>query len=609
LINQMKRTILFTALCTVILFPAKANLWSWAYWYSPISYSEAKVYFQVCWAYDARSHTVYVAGEGPLPDSDENNTIKFPFIDFYRRAYSWTLVWRGGDFCSRFNEINYKMQAEPSPEWLDITIVTVDEGITHIGNWWFAGDPFSVEKVSLPSTLQSIGEGAFRKSNRLQRIDLALTDLKTIGNSAFEGCSSLSEVIFRKYSEFDESIHYVPEDSKNIGNRAFADCTGLKHIMIPANSALGDEVFINSGLESVDIENNVSFGKCVFQGCRNFKQFTVPANNTVGDKVFANSLLETVTVSDGVSFGKYVFQNCKNLNSVTFRNSPEEISEGLFQGCSSLPSIDIPNSVTSIGNSAFEDCARLPSVNIPNGVTSIGAGAFRSTGLTSINIPDRVTNLGAEVFSNTNLTSVTVPGSVKNIEHATFASCQALTSARLCEGVKTVGNGVFQDDSTLEMISLPASLDTVGGWAFANCPGLKVIECNGMTPPAMHSDAFINSDLTGTSLCVPYGSVDAYRNAPVWKDFKNIGTYPAGIHIINGKDFTVNSGSKIQLTAKLLPHDAVPAIVWTSSNNAVASVVDGTVTAYAPGEVIITATTINGIFKDSCKITVKPGNI
>jgi hypothetical protein len=197
---------------------------------------------------------------------------------------------------------------------------------------------------------------------------------------------------------------------------------------------------------------------------------------------------------------------------------------------------------------------------------------------------------------------------VKNIEHATFASCQALTSVKLCEGVKTVGDGTFQDDSTLEMISLPASLDTIDGWAFANCPGLKVIECNGMTPPAMHSDAFINSDLTETSLCVPYGSVDAYRNAPVWKNFKHIGTYPAGIHIISGKNFTVNSGTKLKLTAKLLPHDAVPAIVWTSTNSRIASAVDGIVTAYAPGETVITATTINGIFKDSCKITVKPGS-
>jgi uncharacterized protein YjdB len=117
----------------------------------------------------------------------------------------------------------------------------------------------------------------------------------------------------------------------------------------------------------------------------------------------------------------------------------------------------------------------------------------------------------------------------------------------------------------------------------------------------MSSVAFTGSDLT--KVCVPSGSVDAYRNAPVWKNFKSIGTYPAGIHIINGKNFTVNSGSKIKLTAKLLPHDAVPGITWTS-NSSIVSVADGTVTAHAEGEAVITATTVNGIFKDECKITV-----
>jgi hypothetical protein len=187
--------------------------------------------------------------------------------------------------------------------------------------------------------------------------------------------------------------------------------------------------------------------------------------------------------------------------------------------------------------------------------------------------------------------------------------CGNLTSVKICEGVKTIGDAAFQDGWTLETVSLPASLEYIDGWAFGDCPGLKVIECNGTTPPAAHSDAFINSDLTKTSICVPHGSVDAYRNAPVWKNFKNIGTYPAGIHIINGKNFTVNSGSKIKFTAKLLPHDAVPAIIWTSSNSSIASIVGGTVTAHAGGEAVITATTGNGIFKDSCKITVKPGNI
>jgi hypothetical protein len=58
---------------------------------------------------------------------------------------------------------------------------------------------------------------------------------------------------------------------------------------------------------------------------------------------------------------------------------------------------------------------------------------------------------------------------------------------------------------------------------------LKVIECNAATPPDMGSGVFTRADLTKATLYVPHGSVDAYRNAPEWKDFPAIvASSPAG---------------------------------------------------------------------------------
>ena len=67
----------------------------------------------------------------------------------------------------------------------------------------------------------------------------------------------------------------------------------------------------------------------------------------------------------------------------------------------------------------------------------------------------------------------------------------------------------------------------------------------------------------------------------------------------------VRIGSPIQLKATVLPADAPnKAVTWTSSNEAVATIdATGLVTAIAPGETNIVATTDDGSFKGTCKVT------
>ncbi|MFZ5352865.1 MAG: Ig-like domain-containing protein [Bacillota bacterium] len=66
-------------------------------------------------------------------------------------------------------------------------------------------------------------------------------------------------------------------------------------------------------------------------------------------------------------------------------------------------------------------------------------------------------------------------------------------------------------------------------------------------------------------------------------------------------------GRSITLTATITPEDAKnKSIIWTSSNNEVAVVSDGVVTGKAEGEVIITATTVDGGFSAACTVKVTP---
>ncbi|NLY43025.1 MAG: hypothetical protein GX066_03435, partial [Clostridiaceae bacterium] len=69
---------------------------------------------------------------------------------------------------------------------------------------------------------------------------------------------------------------------------------------------------------------------------------------------------------------------------------------------------------------------------------------------------------------------------------------------------------------------------------------------------------------------------------------------------------TLKIGDILQLTAKVEPENATnQAVIWSSSNENVATVENGVVTAVGVGTAIITVTTVDGGFTASCTITVE----
>ena len=155
----------------------------------------------------------------------------------------------------------------------------------------------------------------------------------SIGNSAFEWCSSLSSVT-------------IPDSVTSIGEAAFYNCSDLTSITIP--------------------DSVTSIGEVAFYNCSDLTSITIP---------------DSVT-----SIGKWAFFGC-GLTSITIPDSVTSIEESVFESCSSLTSITIPDSVTSIGSSAFFNCQSLTNITIPDSVTSIGNDAFRNcTNLTTISL-------------------------------------------------------------------------------------------------------------------------------------------------------------------------------------------------------------------------------
>ena len=188
------------------------------------------------------------------------------------------------------------------------------------------GDAMYLEEIIIPSTYKgkavtALADNAFSEA-KVKSITIP-DSVTSIGDSAFENCSSLTSI-------------EIPDSVTSIDYQAFSSCSSLTSVVI------GDSV--------------TSIGKYAFENCSN---------------------LTSVVIGDSVtSIGRSTFSGCSSLTSVVISDSVTSIGEYAFSSCSSLTSVVIGDSVTSIGDFAFENCSSLTSVVIGDSVTSIGCGAF-----------------------------------------------------------------------------------------------------------------------------------------------------------------------------------------------------------------------------------------
>ena len=173
------------------------------------------------------------------------------------------------------------------------------------------------------------------------------------------------------------------------------------------------------------------------------------------------------------------------------------VKDDAFRGNSFLTGVTIPPGII-IGDRAFYDCQNLEILKLLDGVTSIdGSDAFRNcTSLKTVTIPSSLTWIRQKAFRNdTNIERVNI-GSVEsylNIDFSTGTSnpiCGG-TNASLYtndvkivdlvipSGMKVVKPNVFNGNSSVRRIFIPASVVSIEGYAFDNCSSeIQVVFAN-----------------------------------------------------------------------------------------------------------------------------------
>lgn len=397
--------------------------------------------------------------------------------------------------------------------------------------------------ISLPNSVQSIGERAFEGCRALTTVEMG-NGVKTIGFRAFWTCDNLTSLTLSNTltTIADEAFLYcnklesvvLPESLTSLGYGAFESCWKLKSITIPSQvKRLNSWTFKScSNLTSINLGQVERIDDEAFKGCDALTSITIPETL----QQMAANVFEGCTALTTVNWNASNFQKTANTNgplyilrnqitNVNFGDQLETIPEELCKGMTKLSSVTIPASVTTMKAGAFAECTNITSVtwNARNGFSE-GYFPFSAEGvnekLTSFTFGPEVETIPSTLCGYTGITSVTIPNSVRTIDNDAFTGCEKLTSVTLSNTLTEIRNRAFAGCNKLTSITLPASLQHIWIYAFLDCTGLQEIHCEAANPPSAMDNSFENVDFS-IPVYIPAGTKSAYEAAEGWNHFSN----------------------------------------------------------------------------------------
>jgi hypothetical protein len=265
-----------------------------------------------------------------------------------------------------------------------------------------------------------------------------LSGMEVINGASFKGCTNLTTIVFG-------------DNLKTIGDNAFSGCTSLcstdKWAMTdPRIGESGDVVIADDDSPVFTIpETCTTIGASAFATCKSLQQLDLTAMTagTVGASAFSGcTALTNAALGDGItSLGASAFASCTSLNTITIGEGCKSIGEKAFSGCKVLENVELGSNISEIGKSAFATCTSLKKIVLPAALETIKELTF--SGCTA-------------------LENVVLNSGLDTIEQNAFKNCTALKVVSLNNGLFVSANA-FAGCSNIETVIIPPTVNIADG--------------------------------------------------------------------------------------------------------------------------------------------------
>ena len=438
-----------------------------------------------------------------------------------------------------------------------ITDIELPKGIKSVGYFAF-GNCNSLTSITIPSTVESIDDGAFYCEN--------LSSVVSLIQNPFSIAPSMG---WSKFTDatYNNAILHVPYGTQD----KYAALDGWKEFktiveMAPPSPAI---TFADANVKSIcvanwDTNDDGELSEAEAAAVTELGSVFKWAYNTNEKPSLITTFNELRYFTSLTSIGEDAFSGCSSLTSLTLPSTTTRIENGAFSNCSKLLSIDIPSQVTFIGNQVFQNCSSLISISIPAAVKHIGvslvAGCSKLAsivvddnnpcydsrdncnaivsnnpdilvaGCKNTVIPNTVNAIGYGAFEGCEgLVSVIIPSSVVKITNRAFWGCENLESVTFPNSLISIKDNAFEDCKKLTSITIPSTVTLIGSRAFFGCSALETVKTTITSPFAIEEDVFqiINKEtdkveFTKAKLQVPFGCKEAYLSTSCWNLFAEI---------------------------------------------------------------------------------------